>query len=277
MGMNAYQSTRSLLLKRKIENVRSGSNPLLFAGAWLFLAASAAPAQVAATISDGRLMAPNEIVLYVHAQLKSTDFVEPLLCALKRVLVAPVTVQDLNLPLTSELRASPSQFDVAKIADRFSQATASDGGLRTFKYLLVPFDMKDAQFRFVFATSFGNAATSYHVGVVSMARLEASDSQLSRHQRAEIAALRAYKLILKSIARLSGFPDTQRCILAFPKTLDELDRKSSAFCAQDHAALVAAEILKSEESAGCIYVSQAWANGAWTQQTSIAREPRSGS
>ena len=239
-----------------IERMTYRSHRLLFAGAWFLFAASAATAQVAVTMSDSSLMAPNEVVLYTHVQLKSTDFVEPLVCALKRVLVAPVTVQNLDLPLGSELRASPSQYDVSKIAGRFSQATASDGASRTFKYLLVPYDMKDAQFRFVFATSFGDATTVHHVGVVSMARIEVNDPQLSRRLRAEIAALRAYKLILKSIARLSGFPDAQRCILAFPRTLDELDRKSSEFCAQDHAVLVAAGILKSEESAGCVYVSE---------------------
>ena len=116
--------------------------------------------------------------------------------------------------------------------------------------------MKDGTYRYVFATSFGNSSTPYHVGVVSMARLEVHDRAFSREQRAEVTALRAYKLILKSIARVAGFPDLQRCVLAFPRSLDDLDRKSPEFCPADRAALVDARILKSEESAGCVYVAE---------------------
>lgn len=228
----------------------------LFAAAWLLAGASAASAQGAPGKSEGPLLAPAEILLYAHKALQNTDFIEPLTCALKRVLVAPVDVQSLDLPLGLDLLATPSQFDVGKIADRFKRATATDGGSRTFKYFLLPYDMKDAQFHYVFATSFGNAATPDHVGVVSTARLEVTAVGGTRRQRAEITALRAYKLILKSVARLAGYPDLQRCILAFPRNLDDLDRKASEFCAPDRDALVAAGILKAQESAGCVYVSE---------------------
>jgi predicted Zn-dependent protease len=123
-----------------------------------------------------------------------------------------------------------------------------------FKYLLVPVDVKDSQFRLVFSTSFGNSTTSFHAGVVSTARLETNDPSLSRRERAQVLALR--KLIRKSIARVAGFPDAQRCILAFPRTRDERDRKSCEFCPQDREVLVSARILKAQESAGCAYVAQ---------------------
>jgi hypothetical protein len=39
--------------------------------------------------TGGGLVAPAEVVLYIHSDLKSTDFVQPLVCALQRVLIAP--------------------------------------------------------------------------------------------------------------------------------------------------------------------------------------------
>jgi predicted Zn-dependent protease len=228
----------------------------LFAAVGLLAGGSAALAQNDSGKSAGALLAPDAVLLYAHNELKSTDFVEPLVCALRRVLVAPVEVQSVAVPLGPESLAGPGQYDVGKVADHFKQATAADNSARTFKYLLLPHDIRAAPFRFVFATSFGDAKTPDHVGVVSTARLDVPAPDLSRHQRAEITALRAYKLILKSIARLAGYPDLQRCILAFPRNLDELDRKASEFCAPDRAILVAAGILKEVESAGCVYVSE---------------------
>ena len=208
----------------------------------------------------GRIRAeprPAQVMLYLHAGLKDIDFVEPLLCALKRVLVAPVEAQRLDLPLGPELLATPNQLDVGKVADKFLRATTTAKQSGTFNYLLIPNDMKDGTYRYVFATSFGNASTPYHFGVVSMARLEPDDPRLSRWQRAEAAAFRAYKLIIKSIARVAGFPDLRRCVLDFPRSLDELDLKSAEFCPPDRSALVNARILKAEESvAGCAYVAE---------------------
>jgi len=63
-------------------------------------------------------------------------------------------------------------------------------------------------------------------------------------------------LILKSIARLAGLTSSNGCILAFPRSLDELDAKSSEFCSDDHALLVDSGLLKAEESGGCALISQ---------------------
>jgi hypothetical protein len=163
---------------------------LIFVAAYLLACAIVAPFGVAAGQSR-TLVAPDEIVLYLHAQIKNTDFVEPLVCLLRRVLVGSVESQSLKLSLSNEALASPSQFDVTKVATQFSRATAGEGTSRTFKYFLMPFDMKDAQYRYLFASSF-----SGHVGVISLARLEVIEPRLSRRERAEATALRVYKLIL---------------------------------------------------------------------------------
>ena len=191
-------------------------------------------------------------MLYVHAELKDTDFVEPLVCALRQVLTAGVDVKDISLPLDSTLLATPTQFDVSKVSDQFARATVWDGGSLTYKYLLVPHDLKDQTYRYVFAMTFPRP----HNGVVSLSRLYAVNAAVSRHERAVLTALRAYKLILKSIARLAGLTSSNGCILAFPRSLEELDAKSSEFCSDDHALLVDSGLLKAEESGGCALISQ---------------------
>jgi predicted Zn-dependent protease len=236
------------------------SHRLLFVAACVVAGAPTAPAQESLRKAGNSLIAPAEVVLYIQSDLKSTDFVQPLVCALQHVLTAPVSTQILDLPLGSELLATPTQFDVGKVAGRFIQATAADGGSRSFKYLLMPFDLKAEPWRYVFSSSFGDEKT--HVGVLSTVRLDPGDPRHQHSQGGEVTAMRAYKLILKSIARLAGLTSPDACVLAFPRSLDELDRKSSDFCPDDRAALIAAGILKSRkgqdglEGTDCVVVSQ---------------------
>jgi predicted Zn-dependent protease len=233
---------------------------LLFVAACVVAGASTAPAQEPLRKAGNALIAPAEVVLYIQSDLKSTDFVQPLVCALQHVLTAPVSTQILDLPLGSELLATSMQFDVGKVAGRFIQATAADGGSHSFKYLLIPFDLKAEPWRYVFASSFGDEKT--HVGVLSTVRLDPGDPRRQHNQGKEITAMRAYKLILKSIARLAGLTSPDACILGFPRSLEELDRKSSDFCPDDRAALIAAGILKSQEGqdglegTDCVVISE---------------------
>ena len=219
----------------------------------MWLAASAYTA-----LAQG-FIAPTEVVPYIQSDLKSTDFVQPLVCALQRVLTAPVSTKISNLRLGPELRATPTQFDVSKIADLFIRTTEADGSSQSFKYLLIPYDLKAEPWRYVFSTSFGNDTTPYHVGVLSTARLDVGNPRQPHHQGHEITAMRAYKLILKSIARVAGLKSPDACILAFPRSLEDLDRKSFEFCPGDRIALVAAGILKSkedQEGTDCLATSQ---------------------
>jgi predicted Zn-dependent protease len=206
--------------------------------------------------ASGLLVAPSQITLYIHSDLKDTAFVEPLVCSLRRVLAADVDWKEISLPLNRSLLASPTQFDVSKISEQFVQATAADTGSSTYRYLIIPYDLKDQTFHFVFATSFPRD----HDGVLSTARLGVNDPGMSAAERGEATALRLYKLILKSVARLAGYGSSNGCILAFPRTLEELDRKPAEFCPVDRAALIDAGVLKEEESIGCAYVSQRQVN-----------------
>ncbi len=214
---------------------------------WLLAGALTASAEEPVGKTASGLVAPAEVVIYIHSDLKSTDFVQPLVCALQRVLTAPVSVQTLDIPLGPELLATKTQFDVRKVADRFIQATARSGNQPSFKYLLIPFDLKDDPWRYVFSSSFGSEAVPFHVGVVSTARLDPGNPRRQHREGHEVTATRAYKLILKSVARLAGLRSPDACVLSFPRSLEELDQKSSEFCAKDRAALLGAGILKDKE------------------------------
>ncbi|WP_091976739.1 MULTISPECIES: hypothetical protein [Bradyrhizobium] len=229
--------------------VRLAATPLKYGSHYLILFPLLAGTSVALAQEQPRVVAPADVVLYIQSDLKRTDFVNPLVCALQRVLVAPVSVQALDFPLGPELRATPTQFEVTKVADRFIQRTASEGSARSFKYLLVPFDLKVEawNWRYAFSTSFGDEATSYHIGVVSTARIVAGNRWLPSPWDHEITATRAYKLILKSIVQTTGYRSKGECMLTTSLSLEELDRKSSEFCPDDRAALVTAGILKEKE------------------------------
>src|SRR5215471_10173942 len=87
-------------------------------GATLLMVVTAvALSKAAAQSASGHLTAPAEVVLYVHSELRSTAFVEPLVCMLKRVLVAPVSAKDLDLPLGPGLAATRAQLDANRLGD----------------------------------------------------------------------------------------------------------------------------------------------------------------
>jgi hypothetical protein len=61
-----------------------------------------------------QIVPPQDIVLYIQADIKDTDFVEPLVCALRQVLTAGVDVKDISLPLAPALLATPANLTSAK-------------------------------------------------------------------------------------------------------------------------------------------------------------------
>lgn len=215
------------------------------------------PAATAQTAAGTRLLAPTEVVLFTSTSLKSRDFVSPLVCALARVLTASVHAAKIDITFDRSALATPSQLDVGKVAAHFMQSTAKESSMSTFKYLLLPYDLKTEGKNYVFATSFGGPNTPHHIGVISTARLDVSDPRYEHHIGANITALRVYKLMLKSIARLAGLASPDRCVLVYPRNLPELDDKSPEFCAEDHDTLVDAGILKAQEAdtGDCIAVS----------------------
>ena len=205
------------------------------------------------------LTAPSEVVLYVHSEMKRTEFVERLECALRHVLVAPVATRELKLVLGRDLQASPTQLDTQKLAKAFAQATANESGPRTFKYLFLSFDLKEAQLPFVWNSSFVDTEKSIHVGIMSTARLDPPSLNHPDEQNGSRTTYRLYKLILKSIARLAGLKDPNSCVLGRVRTVGELDQQPAEFCSNDRAMLVEAGIVKPEQEVGttCALMSRA--------------------
>jgi predicted Zn-dependent protease len=205
------------------------------------------------------LTRPSEVVLYIHSEMKRTEFVERLECALKHVLAAPVSTQQLRLALGNDLRASPTQLDTQKVAGAFVRATANDSGPRTFKYLILPFDLKEAALPFVYNSSFMDTKASIHVGIMSTARLDTRNPDYPDEQNSAQTAYRLYKLIMRSLARLAGFKSSNSCVLAPLRNVAELDRQSTEFCPDDRTTLVQAGLLKREQDVGtaCALMSSA--------------------
>jgi Zn-dependent protease len=203
------------------------------------------------------LTAPDEVVLYLHSDLRSTDFVQPLLCTLRRVLAAPVSTRTLRLPLGPEVAANAMQLDAKKVGDRFIRATAQDGSRRTFKHLLLGDDLRMGRLN-LYARSFIDEKPPELGGIVSTAQLRQGDSRASGDKAPDVTAMRTYKLIMHQIAMVAGFRNPQGCILKVVQGgPDEIDRTSAEFCDWDRSVLVRAGILKAQPDAGCPLVSQA--------------------
>jgi hypothetical protein len=204
------------------------------------------------------LRAPREVVLYLHPSLRYRDFVEPLVCMLQGVLLAKVSTKEIDFPLDASLLATPTQLSVEKLLPVFYASAPNPPGM--FSFLLLSNDLKGGTFHYVFSTAEGDAQTKFHIGVLSIARLDPEFMASTSQKRADTTALRAYKLILKAIARLSGYGTAEGCILAFPRSLDALDAKSKDFCPDDRGVLVAAGILRPKEDKGCALIAddQKW-------------------
>lgn len=204
---------------------------------------------VAGNASAQRLLAPGEVVLFVHKGLTNTDFVEPLVCALSKVLRPPVRVSTLDLALTEDLLETPSQFSALKIVARVAQATAdSTEQAMPFRYFLLDRDLRGPSGgRYSFIESYH---APWNAGVLSVMRLAPTDKHLGPDHIADATQRRAYKLLMKSIGRMSGLRG-DGCVLRQSRSVEELDAKSSEFCPQDRAALVAAAVLKESPSESC--------------------------
>ncbi|UYN93697.1 MAG: hypothetical protein KIT25_16785 [Enhydrobacter sp.] len=198
------------------------------------------------------LSPPHEVVLYVHRELEPTDFVEPLVCELSRTLAMPVRARPVDLPLGLNLMISPTQFDSARLTRSLLQATADDGGLTTYKFLLFPHDLSAGTYRYVFGSSFGYP---YYSGVVSTARLRPAGRDVPEKRASAVTVSRAYKMIVRYVAQLSGLWGADGCVLRMPTSIDELDAKPSDFCDDDRMALVAAGVIKERPGGACAPVA----------------------
>ena len=207
--------------------------------ALLILATGSASAQ--------KLIPPDEIVIHVNSDVRNTEFVEPLVCELSKVVHAPVRAKKIDLPLTDDLRETRTQFSPRKIVGRFAAMTASESEtVRPFRYLIVDQDLKVPDLNYVFAETYRPP-----LSVISVTRLAPTvDPQVEKRAAEMITLPRVYKLMLKSVAAMAGLQGTG-CVMMFPRSLPELDAKPSEYCTDDRAALVAAKVIKETPSGTC--------------------------
>jgi hypothetical protein len=200
------------------------------------------------------LAAPDEVVLYIHPSLQNTGFVEPLACALRQILVAPVSIRELDIPLGPELAATRGALDASKVAERFVRATAADGSARTYKYLLMRNDLWEAR-RYLYARMLEDGTHPEHGGLLSTVRLEEADADSLRD--ADVTAQRAYKIMLRMISRGTGHTNSRGCVLGFHEgSAEDIDATSGALCDWDRTVLVAARIIRSDAGSNCPNASQ---------------------
>lgn len=196
------------------------------------------------------LFPPGEVVIHVHAGVRNTEFVEPLVCSLTKVLAVPVRAKTLQLALTPDLRESSTQFSPQKIAGPFLRAAAGNSDhARPYRYFILEEDLGRKPLNYVFAETYGGPGP-YNLSVISVARLAPDGTRLTRRQVAETTERRVYKLMMKSVGVLSGLR-SEGCVMSFPRSVHELDLKSAEYCPDDRAALVAAHVLREKPSEGC--------------------------
>lgn len=193
------------------------------------------------------LIPPGEIVIHVNSDVRNTEFVEPLVCELAKVVQAPVRARKIDIPLTDDLLEAGRQYSPRKIAPRFAAATAGEPELAyPFRYLIVDHDLKVSPLNYVFAETYVPP-----LSVISVTRLSPIvEPHVAKRAAVEIIMPRVYKLMMKSIAVMSGLRTTG-CVMSFPRSLPELDAKPSEYCPDDRAALVAAKVIKETPSAAC--------------------------
>ena len=205
----------------------------------LILAAAGASAQ--------QIHPPGEIVIYVNGDVRNTEFVEPLVCELSKVVLAPVRAKKIDIALTEDLRESRTQYSPRKIANRFKARTDGESELpNPFRYLIVDHDLTVPDLRYVFAETY-----RLPMSVISVTRLAPTvEPHVAKKAAIEITMPRVYKLMLKSVAIMAGLRSSG-CVMSFPNSLPELDAKPSEYCAEDRATLVAAKVIKETPSATC--------------------------
>lgn len=191
---------------------------------------------------------PREIVVYVQEDMPNTDFVDPLVCALGRTLVAPVRAEKFAMPVDIGLMGSLSELSSEKVLGRLYQQTGPYAG--TVMFLLVPYPVL-LNGRRVFGTNYG---APYNKAVVSIPSLEPLPPGATPAQTTDAVVRRAYKVLLRYVGQIGGLWNKNDCVMMMPHGLNQLDAKSHDFCEDDRAALVAAGVLKKTPAADCVTV-----------------------
>lgn len=191
---------------------------------------------------------PREVVLYVQSDLPDSGFVDPLVCALERVLTVPITVKTSNFPIGPNLILRGRQYDVEAIASHFSSDMRV--GEPAFRHLIVSQDVNARGYNFLFASRYGDGPVPERIQVASTARLRDGLTGKSKSQSADALAARLYKIILRGVIHGAGYGG-QGCVLASTNSYLEFNTKMLDLCPDDRANLVAVGLVRETERAEC--------------------------
>ncbi len=189
------------------------------------------------------LVAPAGLVLHVSPGITDQRFMAPLLAELGRSLAPPVRA----IPATYDpaaLRGMVGTMDGSAVAQGFAASIDWAAAGRRMQVLLLAEDIRLPPARFNFAVSWRHPQVDQRVIVVSLSRLM-DRSLIDRADRdPSVTAERVARMIVKNTARLSGLFDSDRCVMGFPRSRDELDAMPLGFCEPDLSALVQAGIAR---------------------------------
>lgn len=194
------------------------------------------------------LVAPAGIVLHVSPAITDQRFLPLLLAELGRTLVPPSRAVDAAYDPV-ELRSMLGTMDGAALARGFGASIDWAAAGRDMQVLLLPDDIRIPPARFNFAVSMRHPQVDQRVIVVSLSRLMdrglMDRGLIDRADRDPSAtAERIARMIVKNTARLSGLLDSDRCVMGFPRSREELDAMPLGFCEPDLSALARAGIAR---------------------------------
>lgn len=189
------------------------------------------------------LVAPAGIVLHVSPAITDQRFLPPLLAELGRTLAPPSRAVDATYDPVA-LRSMLGTMDGAALAQGFGASIDWAAAGRDMQVLLLPDDIRIPPARFNFAVSMRHPQVDQRVIVVSLSRLMDRGLMDRADRDPSATAERIARMIVKNTARLSGLLDSDRCVMGFPRSREELDAMPLGFCEPDLSALVRAGIAR---------------------------------
>lgn len=201
------------------------------------------PARADQTPVAVQLMRPRAVVVHVHADIVDQRFLPELTQRLQKGLAPPVHVLSTSFDL-QPLRSTIGAMDAAALIETLARSIDWSQHAQTVQVLLIKDDMRLRPANFNFAASNGTPTTAHHVVVVSLARLQDRAIAGGEDKHPPITAERVAKMILKNVARVSGYAQSDRCVFAFPRNVAELDAAPAGFCEPDLSILISAGIAR---------------------------------
>ena len=183
------------------------------------------------------------IVLHVHSAIEDRRFVPLVEERLRALFTAPVRTQASHFDL-EPLTPMIGKIDANALVHAYA-STAVDwrGQISMMHFFIHNQDMRLSPARYNFAVAIGDATTAFHLGIVSIARLQEVGLLEDGDPDPVLTASWVFKLVAKNTAKMAGYRSSRLCLFAFPNSLPALDSMPESFCEPDSGRLVEAGLL----------------------------------